>query len=86
MEKAIFLVIIFSVTILIFTAMCLGWARPNISYIEGVQGRYFLPILPLVILLFAKGFSDEEKITKRLALFITIMQIFVICEIFVLHI
>lgn len=86
MEKAVFLIVLFAIVILIFTAMYVGWSRLNIPYIEGVQGRYFLPILPLGILLFAKGFYDNETTAKKITMLITMMQILVISEIFILHI
>ena len=41
-------VIFFVVSCLIYAAMFLSWTPLNSLHIEGVQGRYFLPILPLL--------------------------------------
>ena len=35
------------------TSMLLGWTPKGFTYIAGIQGRYFLPILPLILLFFA---------------------------------
>ena len=39
---------------LIFTSLYIQWTKPDQTSIAGVQGRYFLPILPLMILLLRK--------------------------------
>ena len=36
---------------LVLTSMLLGWTPKGFTYIAGIQGRYFLPILPLILLL-----------------------------------
>ncbi len=84
-EKIVLSFIIISTVRLIFTAMYTGWSPENSPYIIGVQGRYFLPVLPLIILLFSNSFSDEENETKKTAILISIMQIFVITELFIFH-
>ncbi len=84
-EKIILSFIIISTIILIFTALYITWSPIDFPYIVGVQGRYFLPILPLIILLFSNGFKDEEKTAKKIAILISIMQIFVITELFIFH-
>lgn len=49
-------IFIFTVIITIFTTpmMLLSWTPEGYSYIAGVQGRYFLPILPLMLLCITK--------------------------------
>ncbi len=84
-EKILLSIIIVSIIILVISSMYIDWSPIESAYIAGVQGRYFLPILPLITLLFANGFSDEEKTTKKIAIFISIMQIFVITELFIFH-
>ena len=40
---------------MIFASMYLTWSNPELNYIDGVQGRYFIPlVLPLMILLLQK--------------------------------
>lgn len=37
--------------VLVFLAMYIGWSRVGYNFIEGVQGRYFIPISPVIFLL-----------------------------------
>lgn len=85
-QKVLCLFIVISTIILIFTSMFLGWARLELNYIEGIQGRYFLPLLPLILLLLSRKFLDDENTTQNLALLILIMQIFVIINVVIFHI
>ena len=85
-QKVLCLFIVVSIIVLIFTSMFLGWARLELDYIEGIQGRYLLPILPLILLLSSRRFLDDEKTTKNIVLLILIMQIFVITNIAMFHI
>lgn len=84
-NKFIIAFIIFCVTMLIFTSMYLCWSNPNIDYINGVQGRYFIPILPLILMLFSTKFLDDENTTKNISVIVLLMQIFVILNIFIFH-
>ena len=36
----------------VLAALWIGWTPVTYSHIEGVQGRYFLPFLPMVLLAF----------------------------------
>ena len=42
-------------------AMLLSWTSRDSQIIEGIQGRYFLPILPLFLLLL----KNETVVLKR---------------------
>ena len=48
-----FILTFFTGTILIFTSEYVGWTALRAEIIEGVQGRYFIPILPCLMLPFA---------------------------------
>lgn len=85
-QKILISLIIISCVVLIFTSMYLGWSSTRINYIEGIQGRYFMPILPLIFLLFGRKFSDDKNLTKNIAIVGLIMQMFVIMEIVFYHI
>lgn len=37
----------------ILTALYIAWTRPGHTYIDGVQGRYFLPMIPLLLIIFS---------------------------------
>lgn len=50
----------------IFASMYFTWTEPGLSYVVGVQGRYFIPLLIPFLLLFAlknKEKKENEKIT-----------------------
>ena len=49
-ERVAFLAVSVIVTLLIMLSMFLGWTSDTRSVILGVQGRYFIPILPLLLL------------------------------------
>lgn len=49
--RCTFCAVAFVVSILIMLTMCLSWTSDTSDVIMGVQGRYFIPILPLVILI-----------------------------------
>lgn len=42
----------------VIAAMYITWTQAQLNYVEGVQGRYFLPIIPLLCLLLS---SDKIK-------------------------
>lgn len=39
----------------VIAAMYLGWTQAKQTIVEGVQGRYFLPIIPLIAIMIAKN-------------------------------
>lgn len=49
-QKMWILLLVFLSVSLILTSMFLGWTPRTSTYITGVQGRYFIPLLPLVLL------------------------------------
>jgi uncharacterized membrane protein len=59
--------IILASTLLIFLSLYIQWSPYAWGYITGVQGRYFLPLLPLGLLLLGSlktKFDNQEKLTK----------------------
>ena len=54
LRAASFFIIVFYV-IMTFTLMFVTWTLFDAKYIEGVQGRYFIAILPLSFLLFSRS-------------------------------
>ncbi|MFT4007092.1 MAG: DUF2142 domain-containing protein [Lacrimispora sp.] len=69
---------------LVLTSMLLGWTPRNLDYITGVQGRYFIPLLPLVLLtLFDKRLTvslDLRKSAWYLECFVSIYALIRICS------
>ena len=79
--KMFSLVIAFGMFFMTLAAMLFGWTKLGSPVIEGVQGRYFLPFLPLVILLFNSKNSIivvEKTLEKYLILSMVFLQCFVI--------
>lgn len=52
LKRFVWLAIVICVAVLIHIALYLTATAPGEPYVEGVQGRYFIPILPLFILSF----------------------------------
>lgn len=50
-------------------AMLLSWTRGTARVVEGVQGRYFLPVLPMLMLLVANGKVVLKKKPTNLIVF-----------------
>ena len=82
--------VILSIIILIFTSLYVQWTTIGRESIAGVQGRYFLPILPLVMLLLGSILKVNtsykiENINKFIAIFVLVLQIYTISQIIVVH-
>jgi len=84
-QRNIIILIILAITILIFTSLYIQWNSPDATNIDGIQGRYFIPFLPLVILLMGKlkikAEYKEESIIKFISITILLTQINVIISI-----
>lgn len=69
---------------LVLTSMLLGWTPRSLDYITGVQGRYFIPLLPLLLLiLFDKRLTvslDLRKSAWYLQCFVSIYALIRICS------
>lgn len=59
--KYLSLIIVIAVIGLIFSSLYVQWTPLKNVIIEGVQGRYFIPILLLVPIIFMKGKNSEDK-------------------------
>lgn len=71
--RCIFGAVFCSIFILIMTSLYMTWTKVGSELVSGVQGRYFIPIAPLLFMLLynnQKIFDDSSK--KKL-------QVFVIC-------
>lgn len=65
----------------IFFALYIEFSDINLAYVDGVQGRYFLPFIPIILLLFANGKKKKvsKNITKNTYLFINMVLLSYIC-------
>lgn len=84
------LLVVLAICALIFTSLYVQWTTVGKESILGIQGRYFLPILPLIMLLLGnclkvKTSYKKENINKVVAIVMLIVQIFVISQIVIVH-
>ena len=73
------LIILFSYFIIQYTLL-IYWSNPNAQIINGFQGRYLIPMLPLLFIVFANNrFSFGEKTIKiyKILLIISIIYILI---------
>ena len=81
-QKVIMVLIILAIVGLIFTSLYVQWTPLTYDYIAGVQGRYFIPILPLISLAIlsaikVKNSYKEESKLKFLGISILVLYIYV---------
>ena len=82
-EKIIIFFIFISIIFLIFTSLYVQWTPLHSKYIDGIQGRYFIPILLLIPFLFTNSKNnnikimeiDYKNINKLLFIFLIIQNI-----------
>ena len=60
--------LILGVFLLTAGAMLVSWTTRGAPVIEGIQGRYFLPVLPLLLMLFENGLVVSSKDLRRAVL------------------
>lgn len=82
----IMFLIVFAIVGLIFTSLYLQWTKTESNSIMGVQGRYFIPILPLILLLLSnlkiKLEYSETTVIKCITIGILMLQICIIPLVF----
>ena len=70
-QKILIAIISVTIILLIFTSLYIQWTKYGSPIIEGVQGRYFLPIMPFIGLLLGsvkiKTVMKEQNLTKIIA-------------------
>lgn len=75
------------VVILIATSLYIQWTPYQASIIEGIQGRYFIPLLPLLLLVLNKKFNSQcinQKISYRVV-FMSILFLDSIAVLDIMH-
>lgn len=75
---------------LIFTSLYVQWTTIGSDSILGIQGRYFIPILPLIALLIGsqlkiKSDYNEENTCKTVAIIGVVLQIWAVLAIVICH-
>ena len=67
----------------VMLAMMLSWTPLSYNYVNGLQGRYFLPLLmPLIIVLSNSRGSGKPSVAKNIVIAITALNIWVCIYIF----
>ncbi len=83
-QKLFILFLVFLSACLVLASMLLGWTPKDSTYITGVQGRYFIPLLPLVLItIFDRRLAictDLRKSTWYLECFVNIYALIRICS------
>jgi len=85
-ERAIFIITPLSICLLMFTSLYLQWTAVDAPIVDGVQGRYFLPFLPLLPVIFN---INKPKINRpspirlrHILIFLAIFDLVAILKIF----
>ena len=83
-QKCYLLLLVFLSAGLVLTSMFLGWTPRDMTYITGVQGRYFIPLLPLLLItVFDERLviqADLRKSAWYLECFVSIYALIRICS------
>ncbi len=79
-DKIIIIVVCGIISLLIFAGLYVTWSKAQSMIVEGVQGRYFLPILPLLMMLITNNMvhieikkTDLKKMIFMLLLYIPVI-------------
>ena len=58
------------VAAIVVAGLLLGWTPQNYEFVVGVQGRYFLPVIPCLMFALQTGaLTLDEKYDKQIAVF-----------------
>ncbi len=86
-QSLMYIFVFVLVSILACTTMLLAWTPLSYPYIAGVQGRYFLPVLPLFLIPFVDATKkQEDKAEKVLVIGNCIVNYLVILRIIEINI
>lgn len=89
-QKVIIALTVFAIILLIFTSLYVQWTLCGSNSILGIQGRYFIPILPLIIMLIGcnikvKTEYSDETISKSITIVGVLLQIIAVLSIVIGH-
>ena len=89
-QKIVIALTILAVGGLIFTSLFVQWTTCGSDSIAGIQGRYFIPILPLLMLLVGsqiklKSEYDDKNLQRSIGVIGTVLQIYVVLQIVITH-
>ena len=88
-NKIIISLIVLAIFALIFTSLYVQYNQPGVTKIAGVQGRYFIPFIPLIAIMLngikLESKYKEENVIKTIAITGLILQVYVISVIVINH-
>jgi len=69
----------------IYCSLLTGWTKPNATVIDGLQSRYFIPIIPLLLILISNNIikiniKNENLIYVILFIISTLITTFTLIE------
>lgn len=70
-DKIILCAVFLLSSLWVFTSQYLVWTKVGADFIEGVQGRYFIPFMPLFFLLFYNRRFDMSRYMRKIHWLIT---------------
>jgi len=66
-DRAVLWGLILMISALVMASMFVAWTSNNSDLVQGIQGRYFIPLLPLLVLAVANyGVKLEKSIDREL--------------------
>lgn len=75
--------IVVLVSLAVYLSLLLAWTKLSANMVDGIQGRYFLPILPLILLLCRnKVLTVSKNIDKYLVCILIFLQVNTVLQIF----
>lgn len=88
-QYVIMLLVVIAVIGLIFTSLYIQWTSNTSKVIEGVQGRYFIPIMLIIAMLLSlinieSNYSEQAR-TKLIGIVGLVSQIYVILSVIIVH-
>ena len=89
-QKFVLIATLLIIVLLIFTSLYVQWTTVGSESILGVQGRYFIPILPILMLLIGdvikiKSSYNSDNVAKTISITGLAMSIIVILTIVISH-
>ncbi len=88
-QKIVLGIITVTVIGLIFCSLYVQWTQIESPEIQGIQGRYFIPIMPIMLLLLgdikAKSEYSQDKLIKIICLYSLIFLIYIIFGVIIFH-
>ena len=59
--KSFILLYLIGTYIILLTALYVAWTALGSKYVDGIQGRYFIPLIPVIIMFFSKKIIIIKK-------------------------